>query len=434
MTATATTGIKHEYGVWSPDIDAEVARQYGLGLGLSHLAAITGKPRSALTRMLAGSGTPLRHRHARPDPEIVLWEADPVLLALVLHEQDVIARYRPPGGTGLGARVRGLVGRDTPRLMDRVESLPAAQRADAMLRLLIACPYAPGLATLDALTRAGVAAAEQGDPQTAPAVYGWLALLHATTGQWKQALHHSTTENQLHLDLDGGVDALGDEVHAAVHARWRHAALLAAAGDHEAAVHVHTALDLVLTTLADIHERITTARSLADGYTRAALLRARARNHAALGTQALCAHYVQTAVDALKDACDLFVHLQVHLADPVLHPILPMFERSMALFALGYARSGQKTGTGRYELQASAGFLMLIPALDEDLDRRGDDIVRRIRPVARGETEPFPPPPARLLLPRIHLTDTTRRLLDADVVRRVPCAPLATFPDLAALH
>lgn len=452
--------------MWVPDVRREVTQQYLLGIDLACLAGITGKAPDALARTIRATGAALRRGHDRTDPELVLRDADLVFLSAVAHDLDDIARPRHAPASTLGTRIRRLVRLDLPRLLEQVQHLPAAERAEAVVRLLIATPFGTSDDALDALRAAGVAATEHCSPQEAASVHAWLALAFATGEHWEQALEHSAAETALHERIEaahpcrrrhqpghgpvhgrshhrvGGTGDTGgdhgdvaerdseqaDEAALArVHALWRRAGLLGAAGRHEQAMRTHEQLEPLLRHIAD-------PEVLGDITEDLTFLLA--ANQAARGVQALHAGAAGVAVEALTIAVRRFDDLVEHRLGDRMLPDQPRFAMAAAQFALGYAYHLHRPDDGVHAWTACARNLTVVPDLDPDLTARGHWLLSLAEAALCGEVTAPPSSDGHLLLPRLHLTDTTRLLRSDGVFLpwHPRTAPIHDLPVLSLLH
>lgn len=417
--AAPTTDTAAQEPAGDGDGYPQLARQLRLGVGLHTLAQVTGRTVAELAPRIVGNDIARAHH---TDSEAALWQVDPVLLASVTHGNRAVADSTRSGrGLGLRSLLHRLVSTDVDRLLHHILALEQPRRLEPAVRLAIAATSMPRHVA-DRLTTTA-AAAWRRDRLGAACLHAWLAVAHAVAGRFDEALERNADELTLLSSASPGVDT---DHYAVVHARWRRAALLAAAGLHEAATHEHRALQPLLEVVSgpdgpqefDLGDRML-------------LL---ARNDAAWGAQALCAGHGQHAEVRTAIAVDILDGLMAHdvghdIPEQVLH-----HEQAAALFALGHARHLAAAGSGREAWLRAARLLVDVHPRDRQEDNRVRLLIDRHRAALRGTPAPWSPPRVRLPLPRVSRPLTDPVLLRSGMVAGAPTAPDDALPDLVALH
>lgn len=413
-------------------INDAVATEYDHGVPAHHLAVLTGTSTAAVTEMIRATGRRIRDHGEAPDPWRVLWNCDPTVLAALMHHHRPVVDPRATQChhlDALGGQLRMLVTDNLAALLANIAALDVDHQPGAVLRVLIT--VAPtGAATVGsgtsaaqaALTEVAVAVAASAPPEIGACIRAWLALLHAGAGRYNDALEHS--------DAEGGYLAVpapgrGDDPHAELTFWWRRAAVLAAAGEHAAAMGVHAHVAGLLLTPAG-------ALDVAQPAARDLLL---ARNAAAWGSQALAGGAVSEAAEHLQRAIDVFDGLLERCGTRELNRQVLLHERALARFTAGYALHRHSPVSARALWRTSAHELARVQLRDPDQRRCAVLLSAQAEVAAHGTViPPWPAPGARLVLPRFARA-LVRPALVGDPTRwQAHTAPHDALPWLVSLH
>jgi len=430
-TSTTSSTVEQPHRREPTATEQLLIRQHDLGVPVDVIAAVTHPTVRELRQLIARHGTATQP-HSGPNLTHALWHTDLAILTGALHGTRTTItlghtphrRRRRTGRPSFKARLGTLLIEQHPRLLDHIDTLPAPERASAVLRLVVVAVAHTDAEVVTTLTDTAQQTLAHADANTGAGLLGWLAALHATHGHYDRALDFSATQLQL---LTGPPPfRQKNDPCAQLHARWCRAGLLALAGQHTAARDLHADLPRVLA------ETAAAVLSTDEDHDEFDLIEA--RTHAAAGTQALHAGLDTAATGHLTAAADCYELLLRNLGWHPFPANMLRYELTLARFTLGYALHRLSPGTGDSEWSACARDLHALPAPGHLEQQHANRIIKHAQAALSGQVPDFPDTPARLPLPRLPLSEVSSWLLEDGALWDMPLAPNAGAPDLPHLH